>query len=447
VHRSVARQDRDSSVGLWNEKEDEVKGTRRGFLYTGGAAATAVGCLLVAASPSGAVSPTVGIGKNATLAELYTYLGVPPPQAASWAPELLPENCSKDWVVWSDGSSDPLPPADQQVCLGRWRGSNADYCRDTRCGCDQFRQCSIRWAADVCEQSSSCAEVIFQKRVTESQRPAERALCAQQARDRASSRSGGGVYRFWWRVGSNASFNFVCEAQYAVTPLRSARVPDCGCQTATMCEAPCRTEAVASAVGLTRPEAATQLEDQNDQEDQIDESSLDCETRQDEGNLSVSARYTAMTSGSAAADLGSRLAFQKTKRLMHELDMVRPTAEELVHSALASPGCGVSTWLTTSSGTCADELPFEPFVAANNCARLLASHVVAPTITEDVYRLCTDALRAIAQAPYADATCRSEVQEDVAQLARALRSKANSSASAGSLAPALASPRRREVGP
>lgn len=427
----------------------KVQGKKRSSTTIWAVAATAVGWLLLAsASSSGAVPPTVGIGRDASLADLYEYLQVPPPRAVNWAPTPMSVECSKDWVVWSDGPNDPLPPTNQQICRGRWRGSNHDYCRSAACGCEMYRQCSVRWAMDVCERSgqgSTCAEVLYQRNVSEAQRPAERTNCRQQVLSRVRERAGGGPYRYWSQVSANSNFNFVCAAQYAVTPVRTARVPDCGCQTVAMCENPCRTEAVASSVALTRDEAVIALEDQNDPEDEIVESSLDCETHQDDGSLSASSRYDGLTVGSGASDPASRIAFQSTKRLMHELDMMRPTAEDFVRSALAIPGCGVSTWLTTSAA-CEDQVPVEPFAASINCARLLSSHVGAPTITEDVYRLCTDTLRTIAQAPYSDDTCRSEVQEDVAQLARALRDKANTTMPTAASSTETREIRTREIG-
>ena len=164
---------------------------RRNATATGGyGLATIVGGFLILATASGSgalPSPRVGISKSASLQELYAFLQVPPPQADIWGPPRLPEECSKDWVVWSDGAGDPLPVPALQICRGRWRAENRDRCRSyDRCGCDQYRQCvSGRTVRDTCDQANNCLQVMFQKNVSDSQRIGERDHCRAETSDAA----------------------------------------------------------------------------------------------------------------------------------------------------------------------------------------------------------------------------------------------------------------------
>ena len=376
--------------------------------------------------PATSRSGGIGISPHAPLAELYEFLQAQPSPDDNWAPIAAEEECSKDWVVWTPGPDDPNdpdPPAERRDCLGRWRASNADWCTsEATCGCAQFATCfSGRKAVESCDLfPGACSQIVFQKNVPADQRNGENLNCRLQTRDIARNAADGGPYHYRWIITAGGGFNFVCKAQYMVTPRRVVTGAECGCQTVGTCQ--CATEQLASGVGLTQPAGVAELTAQTDlNEDMLGAAS--CETFQEQASLAPQARHDALTLGLATGDSQSHSAFEYTLRLMHELDMVRPTATELVGSGLAFPQCGVLGWLSVAP-SCAAEVPATPFARSNNCARLLSSHVQGGTITEDVFRACTDALRTISLNPYTDTACGQDVKAQVAAFATALRDKA-----------------------
>ena len=396
-----------------------MKGNRRSATAACRSAGVAVGWFIVlaTASQSGANAPTdVGIGKSASLQELYAFLQVQEPDG-DWTPLLLPDDCSMEWVVW------PNPDYPTGFCLGRWRVTNRDYCRDVDlCLCETFKQCSGRRATDVCDRAGSgCTQEVFRHGKSGRQLETEMNSCRQQSSATASSVAAGGPYHYRWRLSATSS-EFVCETQYMAGGMGVVTGPECGCKTARMCE--CRQEQLASAVELTEPESITDLNARKDPEDRLDDGSKVCETLQNR-DLSVTARYAKLLAdGAAMSDPESRTAFEYTVRLMHELDLVRPSAQEFVESDLAVPPCGVVDWLTVPSA-CEAEIPADPLAVTENCARLLSSHVQSQTITEELFGLCTEALRTISLHVYSDPACSDQVKDDVAAFAAALLDKAN----------------------
>jgi hypothetical protein len=395
--------------------------------------AVAGATLLAKAGPQATASTVIGIGKNASLAELYAFLQVSPPPSANWTPILRPEECSMDWVLWSDGSvGDPLPPDDEKICLGRWRATHVDQCRGSHCDCEVHTpSCqSGRILTDVCMTSANCANVLFQKNIPSPELPAEHARCRQNASDHARMVAEGGPYHYWSRLVQMANGTYVCEAKYMAAKRRILTAPNCGCQQRELCE--CGRRPIATPdVGSSQTDGILDLLGLLGTGDSL--ADIKCETLQQLGALPVSDRYNEIVAGRGTTDPLSRQAFEYTQRLMHELDLVRPTAEDFMQSTLAAPLCGVERWLTVAE-PCRSQVPDEPFLVSNNCARLLSSHVVSPTITDEVFMQCTAALATISQAPYSDTTCRDDIKEEIAFFSTALLDKAIGAPLAGSAA-------------
>jgi hypothetical protein len=402
-----------------------MKGVRRRATVVSASVATAVALLIVASAMSrseASSSLQIGVGKNATLEQLYAFLQVSAPVNGNWLPVQLPENCSMEWVVW------PSQTHASGFCLGRWEAENSDMCRSVSIcnGCELYNLCQQgRKAVDSCT-NGDCTVLVYQKNVSQSQRPAEIENCRQQSISCARTPAQDGPYNYRWWVSSTSSHNFVCETQFMAAAKNMVRASGCGCERAKKCV--CQTENLVSGVELTKAEGLAELDGQIDHTEPADVlEAHHCETLQDSLSESATERHDKLLVRlNAETDASSRTAFQYTIRLMHELDMFRPTAEEFMESALAVPPCGVVAWLT-GPPVCTSQVPAASLSVSDNCVRLLSNHVASGTITEDVFRVCTDALRTISLNSYDDsaADCTGQIQNDVAQFATALLEKAN----------------------
>ncbi len=371
--------------------------------------------------------PTSNAIEAQSLASLYSYLNVPAPMGGLAAEEALA--CPMDWVVWSPPQSgDPTA----KICLGRWRATNSDRCRDVdRCSCETYKTCTNgRIYTDACMASGEGCECMQSDGVIEEcnhvdlfrtnvstwiQEVNQRARCRSEAAAAAAALADGGPTHVHTWDAAGGGYNFICKAQYAAAAPRTGRLAECGCEQVAACE--CSREEISTAAGFTQAQGQTALVAQIDRgEDVLEE--VACETLQNQSIADMAARYEQLEAAAAAVeDEVSRGAMEATQRLMAEFNMVSSPVETLLGSTQEAPACGMSDWRGGMTASCAQQIAAGPGRAAQNCARLVSSHVAASLHTQEVFDACIEELRTVLNSTYSSPACTQEVRNQGALLA------------------------------